>query len=151
MSHAADPGQPLAQLPAGLPDMVDQKQLHWYLPPKLRRRIEELFQLSCFAGFDAGQRLRIAAYLRQHKGVADGWIETVLSQGGPEPLETVRVRLRDVIARTDLWSDQILALRTIQTLTMLDVYHYSQMVWKLGGYEALEPMGALSLRLPEHY
>lgn len=150
MSHAADLGQPPAQLPAGLPDTVDQKQLHWYLPLKRRRRIDELFQHACFSEYDAGQRQRIAAYLRQHRRVADGWIETVLSQGGNDPLETARIRLRDVIARTDLWSDQILALRTIQTLTMLDVFHYSQMVWKLGGYEALEPTGASFLRLPGH-
>ena len=40
--------------------------------------------------------------------------------------------------RTDLWSDQVLTLRTIQTLTMLDVQHYTELVWTLGGYDRLD-------------
>ena len=31
--------------------------------------------------------------------------------------------MREVLLRTDLWSDQILVLRSVQTLTMLDVQH----------------------------
>ncbi len=58
----------------------------------------------------------------------------VLDQGGPDPWQTVRGRLQHVLLRTDLWSDQIVVLRTIQTLTLLDVHHYSTLVRELGGY-----------------
>ena len=39
-----------------------------------------------------------------------------------------------MLLRTDLWSDQVLVLRAVQTLTMLDVQHNSDLVWNLGGY-----------------
>jgi hypothetical protein len=42
--------------------------------------------------------------------------------------------MRDVLLRTDLWSDQILVLRAVQSLTMLDVQHNCELVWNLGGY-----------------
>ncbi len=44
--------------------------------------------------------------------------------------------------RTDLWSDQILVLRAVQSLTMLDVQHNCELVWALGGYTSPEPGGA---------
>ena len=34
-------------------------------------------------------------------------------------------------------SDQILVLRAVQTLTMLDVQHNCDLVWSLGGYTHL--------------
>ena len=45
----------------------------------------------------------------------------------------------EVMLRTDLWSDQLLTLRAVQTLTMLDVQHYTELVWNLGGYDRLSP------------
>ena len=58
----------------------------------------------------------------------------LLGQGGDDPWATVRARMRDVLLRTDLWSDQVLVLRAVQTLTMLDVQHNCDLVWSLGGY-----------------
>jgi hypothetical protein len=49
--------------------------------------------------------------------------------------------MRDVLLRTDLWSDQILVLRAVQSLTMLDVQHNCELVWSLGGYTGPEPGG----------
>ncbi len=103
---------------------------------RVRRPIAELFELPCFPRYDAGQRRRIAAYLRRHRRAVRGWIKVVLGQGGPDPWETVRARMRDVLLRTDLWSDQILVLRAVQSLTMLDVQHNCELVWNLGGYTA---------------
>ena len=53
-------------------------------------------------------------------------------------MATLKRRLREILARTDLWSDEIVILRTIQTLAVLDVHHYCDMVWKLGRYDELE-------------
>jgi hypothetical protein len=63
----------------------------------------------------------------------------VLGQGGRDPWATVKARMRDVLLRTDLWSDQILVLRAVQSLTMLDLQHNCELVWKLGGYTRPEP------------
>jgi hypothetical protein len=46
--------------------------------------------------------------------------------------------MREVLLRTDLWSDQVLVLRAVQTLTMLDVQHNCDLVWSLGGYTRTE-------------
>ncbi len=58
------------------------------------------------------------------------------ARAAPDPWETVRSRMRDVLLRTDLWSDQVLVLRAVQSLTMLDVQHNCELVWDLGGYTA---------------
>jgi hypothetical protein len=50
--------------------------------------------------------------------------------------------MRDVLLRTDLWSDQILVLRAVQTLTMLDLKHNCELVWSLGGYTRADQAGA---------
>ena len=66
-----------------------------------------------------------------------GWINVLPGQGGVDPWATVRARMREVLLRTDLWSDQMLVLRAVQTLTMLDVQHNCDLVWSLGGYTHL--------------
>ena len=60
-------------------------------------------------------------------------------RGATTPGPTVQARMRDVLLRTDLWSDQILVLRAVQTLTMLDVQHNCELVWSLGGYSRRPP------------
>ena len=82
----------------------------------------------------AASRKRILAYLRRHRRVTRGWIKVVLGQGERDPWAVVKSRMRDVLLRTDLWSDQILVLRAVQTLTMLDLQHNCELVWNLGGY-----------------
>ena len=94
----------------------------------------DLFRLPCFPSYDPGQQQRIMTYLRRHRRAVRGWIKVVLGQGGDDPWATVQARMREVLLRTDLWSDQILVLRAVQTLTMLDVQHNCDLVWSLGGY-----------------
>ena len=62
----------------------------------------------------------------------------MLGQGARDPWAVVKARMRDVLLRTDLWSDQILVLRAVQTLTMLDLQHNCELVWNLGGYTRSE-------------
>ena len=81
----------------------------------------------------------ILRYLRRHRRVVRGWIKVVLGQGDRDPWATVKARMRDVLLRTDLWSDQILVLRAVQSLTMLDLQHNCELVWNLGGYTRPEP------------
>ena len=100
--------------------------------PPARR--SDLFDLPCFPSYDQAQRARILSYLRRHRRAVRGWIKVVLGQGGDDPWAVVQARMREVLLRTDLWSDQILVLRAVQTLTMLDVQHNCDLVRSLGGY-----------------
>jgi hypothetical protein len=103
----------------------------------VRRPVADLFGLPCFPPYDQTQRSRILSYLRRHRRGVRGWINVLLGQGGDDPWATIRARMREVLLRTDLWSDQILVLRAVQTLTMLDVQHNCNLVWSLGGYTHL--------------
>jgi hypothetical protein len=138
-AHAADSGQDPSKIPGGLPDPVVNLRRLWHPVQRCKRPVAELFDLPCFPAYDAAQRRRVLRYLRRHRRVVRGWIKVLLGQGGRDPWATVKARMRDVLLRTDLWSDQILVLRAVQSLTMLDLQHNCELVWKLGGYTRPEP------------
>jgi len=137
--YAASPASNLKRLPPGLPDPVLNPRRIWRPVPRRAPAWRRLFDLPAFAGHGPAERRRIVALLKRHRRVVRGWFRVVLGQGGVDPWGEVRARLHDVLLKTDLWSDQILVLRALQTLTMLDVHHNCELVWSLGGYEAPEP------------
>jgi hypothetical protein len=145
MTYAADPSNDRRRLPARLPEPILNLRSLWHPVHRIRRPAIDLFGLPCFPHYDAAQRRRIAGYLRRHRRAVRGWVRVVLGQGGPDPWETVRARMRDVLLRTDLWSDQILVLRAVQSLTMLDVQHNCELVWNLGGYTVAATQAADTL------
>jgi hypothetical protein len=134
MAHAADPARDRRSLPPDLPDPVVDPRRLWYPVHRVSRPLAELFSLPCFPPYGPAQRRSILAYLRRHRRATLGWAQVVLGQGGDDPWAIFRSRIREVLLRTDLWSDQIVVLRAVQTLTMLDVQHNSELVWSLGGY-----------------
>jgi hypothetical protein len=138
IAHAAEPAQDPGKLPAGLPDPVVNLRTLWHPVHNFKRPMSDLFELPCFPAYGLAQRRNIVRFLRKHRRAVRGWIKVVLGQGGPDPWATVRSRMRDVLLRTDLWSDQILVLRAIQSLTMLDLQHNCELVWSLGGYTRTE-------------
>ncbi len=140
--HAADPTQDPGKLPKGLPDPVLNLRKLWHPVHRCKRPVTDLFELPCFAVYNRSQHRRILRYLRRHHRAVRGWVKVVLGQGAADPWATVKARMRDVLLRTDLWSDQILVLRAVQTLTMLDLQHNCELVWSLGGYTRSEPGGA---------
>ncbi|MFI5459801.1 MAG: hypothetical protein ACHRXM_30635 [Isosphaerales bacterium] len=137
--HASDPTQDATKLPAGLPDPVVNLRTLWHPVNRCRRPISDLFELPCFPPYGLAERRRVVRYLRRHRRVVRGWLKVVLGQGAGDPWATVRARIHEVLLRTDLWSDQILVLRAVQTLTMLDLQHNCELVWSLGGYTRPEP------------
>jgi hypothetical protein len=139
MAYAADPANDPDRLPARLPEPILTLRSLWHPVHRIRRPVGDLFGLPCFPRYDAAQRRRIVGFFRRHRRAVRGWVRVVLGQGGPDPWETVRTRMRDVLLRTDLWSDQILVLRAVQSLTMLDVQHNCELVWNLGGYTVATP------------
>ncbi|MDR3620547.1 MAG: hypothetical protein P4L85_14445 [Paludisphaera borealis] len=138
MEYAAAPEANLQTLPPGLPDPVLNLRRLWRPVHRVSRPWPELFNLPCFPSYDPAARKRIATLLRRHRRAVGGWARVVLGQGGEDPWNEVRARMHDVLLKTDLWSDQILVLRAVQTLTMLDVQHNSELVWTLGGYSRRE-------------
>ena len=138
MAHGADGSLDRKTLPPGLPDPVINLRKLWHPSPRTRLKAADLFRLPCFPHYEPAKQTAILAYLRRHRRAVRGWIHVVLSQGGDDPWATVRSRLREVLLRTDLWSDQMLVLRAVQTLTMLDVQHNCDLVWNLGGYTSSE-------------
>ena len=135
---AAEAPKVLRRLPEGLPDPPNIGEPLWHRLRSRRRSWRELLDLPCFPDFDQSQRKRIVRTLRRHRRRVRGWIRVVLGQGGADPIETLKARMIEVMLHTDLWSDQVLTLRTIQTLTMLDVQHYTELVWRLGGFDRVE-------------
>lgn len=149
MDYAADPFHKLNQLPDGLPPALPRRRPSWFLPPKERRSVSDLFLMQGMGDYNEYQRAQIVRFLRLKHNLADGWLDLVLAQGGLDPIGVLRTRLRAVIARTGLWSEQVVILRTVQTLTVLDLHHYCRSVWRLGRYEELERDGRARMpRLP---
>jgi hypothetical protein len=134
MAHAADPTQDPKKIPGDLPDPIVNLRRLWHPVFRCKRPVADLFELPCFPAYNTAQRRAILRYLGRHKRIVRGWIKVVLGQGDRDPWATVKARLHDVVLRTDLWSDQILVLRAVQSLTMLDLHHNCELVWKLGGY-----------------
>ena len=130
------------QTPHGSPGSGLNLRKLWHPVHRCKRPVTDLFELPCFAVYNRTQHRRILRYLRRHHRAIRGWIKVVLGQGAADPWATVKARMRDVLLRTDLWSDQILVLRAVQTLTMLDLQHNCELVWSLGGYTRSEPGGA---------
>jgi len=150
MVHASDASQNPRKLPRELPDSVVNLRTLWHPVHRCKRPIADLFELPCFPAYNLVERRRIIRYLRRHRRAVRGWIKVVLGQGDRDPWDVVKARMRDVLLRTDLWSDQILVLRAVQSLAMLDLQHNCELVWSLGGYtraalDGIEP-GTAPLR-----
>ncbi|QDV36086.1 ion transporter [Tautonia plasticadhaerens] len=144
VSHGADPSGDPRRLPEGLPEAPGNGVPLWHAVRDVRRPIAELLDLPCVPRLDGEARARASRYLRKHRRALKGWTRILRGQGGADPVATLRARLAEVMLRTDLWSDQILTLRTVQTLTMLDLQHYTELVWTLGGFGRLDPSNPAS-------
>lgn len=128
-----------SRLPKSLPPTVRIADLRrWGLSTRFSRR--DLHQLLSCPEWNLGpeERVRVESFLKPHKQIVKGWLVAIRDLGGESPRSTLRARLLEVIRRSDLWSDQIVVLRTVQTLTMLDMREYCEMVWNLGKFDEIE-------------
>jgi hypothetical protein len=137
MEFAADARNDLLYLPSSVAkfpkDDDRHASPHWFK----RRDWRRLFQLPCFPRYELWQQKRIRYAIRWHRRSVGPWVDVLLAEGGADPLATLEHRLFDIIRRVDLWSDQLVTLRTLQTMTILDVDHYCRSVWELGRYADL--------------
>jgi hypothetical protein len=53
---------------------------------------------------------------------------------GVEPEAASREILRTAAVFPESWSEQLVTLRTVQSLSVLDIRNYRRQVWSLGGY-----------------
>jgi hypothetical protein len=134
MAYAADARNDLEILPPAITrhaqDVSPQPRRIW----SPRRDVRRLFNLPCFPGYELWQQKRIRFAIGVHKRIVRPWVDVLVAEGGRDPLATLEHRLLDIIRRVDLWSDQLVSLRTLQTMTILDVDHYCRFVWELGRY-----------------
>lgn len=136
--HGLDPANDRAALPEGLPPAARTRARRRARRWRSRRRARAALAGQFAPAADAKDRKRVERYLARHRAFANSWIDVLAELGDRDPWGELAARWHRVIARTTLWSDQVIALRTIQTLTILDVYRYCELVWQLGGYEEIE-------------
>jgi hypothetical protein len=58
---------------------------------------------------------------------------------GATPEDASRRILREVALLPDSWTEQLVTLRAVQSLSVLDIRNYRRQVWTLGGYEDESP------------
>jgi hypothetical protein len=141
MAYAADARNDLSVLPPWIGRFaLDQPPTRrWWFN---RRSVGRLFRCPCFPDLELWQQRRVQFALGRHRRLVGPWIDVLLAEGGADPMGTLEDRLLDIVRRVDLWSDEIVALRTLQTMTILDVDHYGRFVWELGRYAELGEMEA---------
>lgn len=79
------------------------------------------------------------------RDVVDAWIEV---PSGRSPRERALEILAEVFSDHGVASRELTALRAIQTLSVLDVRNYRQLVFRLGGYERDGEDAGLAVALP---
>ncbi len=128
-----------------------RRRVLWRLASLWRRRIvlrpdprriefERVLSRSALAGATRRERaLLFRAVLANLRGVGD----RVRRAGSAETEEEARRRgeaiLRAVLARPHDWTEELVCLRTIQTLSVLDLRNYRTLVWELGRYAEDRP------------
>jgi hypothetical protein len=56
------------------------------------------------------------------------------------PKERVIAILEEVMRHSSIWTEELLTLRTLQTLTQLDIQLYRELVHTMGGYDEKHPL-----------
>ena len=74
------------------------------------------------------------ATLRNEDGVADALL--AWAQHGDNLVAEGERRLGDILVHPDRLTEQLLTLRTLQTLSLLDLLHYREQVFEIGDYPA---------------
>jgi hypothetical protein len=142
MEYAADARSDLDVPPNDLPPIASPASVRWRPGKKSwmdflvgSRRV---LRLPCFPKYQLWQQRRIRQFFHRHRRWINPWIDVMLTQGQGDPFAILEKRILDIVRRVDLWSDQLVTLRTVQTLALLDIDHYCRLVWQMGKYEELE-------------
>jgi hypothetical protein len=138
-----------AAVPATLPESllpVRPRSSTWL--PSARRTLTRAFDRMGVTFESPSERRRVIGRLARRWALVRDWALLLADLPGEAPVkEVLLAKWRDVILRTDLWSDQMVVLRTLQSLSVLDVFHYCRVVWTLGGFGEREGV-TLPTQLP---
>ncbi len=114
--------------------------LLWFLPRNRRRRklLDEYARQADFDGKLSGEarkklaRVFVVVDPEVEQAVAMAVDASRRTEGGEDSiLEDLRKVARDHAA----WTRKVITVRTLQTITVLDIQSYRDLVWKLGAYE----------------
>ncbi len=100
------------------------------------RQIARLFRQSTFGQIDRNTRRLCRRMLCRQGGPLLDALHSLVHRGGPiDPVETARRELELIGRDPSTWSHQLVVLRCVQTLTVMDVETYCRLVAELGEYE----------------
>lgn len=103
----------------------------WFVPIRLKRMFSRYWRQHGF-GDAVSRRKAWRATLNNYWGSADA-LRTWYASGDKSQAEGEQI-LGQLLLHPNRITQQLAALRTIQTLTVLDVLHYREHVYNLGGY-----------------
>ena len=99
------------------------------------RRLNRLFRQGSFRDYDRGQRAACRRWIRRQGGpVLPALRRLTGRRAGSDPLGDAGQLLLDVARDPDTWSRQLVVLRAVQTLSVLDLETYCTLVGQLGQY-----------------
>ncbi|HUT91949.1 MAG TPA: ion transporter [Thermoguttaceae bacterium] len=102
------------------------------------RRLRRLFRQPTFRHLDRRQRAACRRRVCRERGpllLALGQLTTG-RRAGEDPVEDARRELSEVARDPDPWSRQLVTLRAVQTLSVLNLDTYCKLVYDLGEYAA---------------
>ena len=107
---------------------------------RYRRRLLKLFEQPAFAGFDEDQQRRCRRLVYCRRGELLRALQVLTGPGAPaDPVEHAREVLSCVGQDPAPWSRQLVILRAVQTLSVLDLQTYCDQVYELGEYGQCSP------------
>jgi len=108
----------------------------WWCRLRYGRRIGRVLRWSMFDAYDARQRQRCRSLVCRRRGPL---LEAVRKVSGrrtsPDPAQDARDVLAAVARDPATWSRQLVVLRSVQTLSVLDLKTYCELVAELGEYD----------------
>jgi hypothetical protein len=122
-----------------------RRRLGTRLAVGLRRDRREAFRRwwdrSALAARPRDEReICLEAYAANQEGVRDLLLLQLAAGGGDQARTRGWEILAEAARRPATWTEQIITLRTVQTLTVLDLQCYRRLVRELGRYEEDEPV-----------
>jgi hypothetical protein len=115
---------------------VARRLLRALVPARgLHRRYREFLARSGSTDLRRRERRMVWRAVRAGYRELDRLVELAAAlEPGTTPAAASRAILRDVARHPESWSEQLVTLRTVQSLSVLDVRNYRRQVEDLGGY-----------------
>jgi len=127
----ADPGRTSAAL--GESSSLRARCWCWM---RYRGKIKRLFRQPAFKDHDAREHRICRRLICRQRGPLLDALRALASRGAPEdPVEHAKQALLAVARDPDTWSRQLVVLRTVQTLSVLDLRTCCDLVAELGEYD----------------